>query len=137
MGPTDTGSDAEWGKVMVVAHALTNVYNGMEDVMSEIARDVDGSLPTGEAWHADLLDQMSVELDDIRPAFLDADLVQDMVELKGFRHLVRHRYGIDLRADRVFDNLALMERAFPAFVEAVDALARFLSEEPKPPTNNS
>ena len=129
----DKGSDVEWGKVVVIAQSLSNVYNGMEDVMSEIARDVDGSVPSGDAWHADLLDQMSVPLDEVRPALLDGNLLRDMVELKGFRHLTRHRYGIELRADLTLENLARLEKTFPAFVEAVEALARYLDEEPEPP----
>jgi uncharacterized protein YutE (UPF0331/DUF86 family) len=98
----------------------------MEDIMLSIARDFDGSVPVGHTMHQDILDQMVTAIAEIRPAVLPEALYEALGELKGFRHLVRHRYGFDLQPDRVRDNLDRVATALPAFVEAVSSLERAL-----------
>lgn len=118
----------EWGAVAAVSHGVHNVYNGIEDILLSLANDVDGLVPTGPSVHQDILDQMSAEIAGIRPAVLDPQLCQTLGELKGFRHLVRHRYGFDLEAKKVEENLDRTKDAFPTFVEAVISLENALLE---------
>jgi hypothetical protein len=70
-----------------LALGVHNVYNGIEDVMLNLANDIDGYVPTGESAHQDLLDQMSAAIERKRPALLSSDLYGLLVELKGFRHV--------------------------------------------------
>ena len=109
------------------AAAIHNVYNGIEDVLLSLAKDVDGSVPTGETSHQDLLDQMRAELLGLRPALLDDALYALLTELKGFRHRVRHRYGFDLDPARTDESLVRLRTAFPAIVEAVRRLENALN----------
>ena len=53
-----------------VALNLHSFYSGLERLF-EIARHIDCSVPEGETWHRDLLDQMACEVADIRPAISD------------------------------------------------------------------
>ncbi|KAB1077806.1 hypothetical protein F6X53_17240 [Methylobacterium soli] len=110
-----------------MAAAVHNAYNGIEDVLLNLANDIDGSVPTGETSHQDLLDQMRAALAGIRPALLDDPLYAALTELKGFRHRVRHRYGFDLDAAKTDESLARMRRSFPHFVEAVRRLEQVMT----------
>src|SRR3546814_9943954 len=94
----------EWGATTAVSLGIHNVYNGVEDVLLSLANDVDGLVPSGPTMHQDVLDQMSAEVAGTRPAVLDAELYQSLSELKGFRHLVRHRYGFNLKPEQVKEN---------------------------------
>jgi uncharacterized protein YutE (UPF0331/DUF86 family) len=126
------GSDmslGEWGAVAAVSLGIHNVYNGVEDILLSLANDVDGLVPSGPTMHQDVLDQMSAEITGIRPSVLDPELYQSLSELKGFRHLVRHRYGFDLKTRKVQENLDRIKQAFPSFVEAIVSLERMLTEE--------
>jgi hypothetical protein len=120
----------DWEAATAAATGLHNVYNGIEDILLNIAKDVDGSVPEGSSMHQDLLDQMAVEIPDLRYALLSDDLLKDLTELKGFRHLVRHRYGMDLIGSKVMENVQRMERTFPEFVVALEALENALLAEP-------
>jgi hypothetical protein len=103
----------------------------MEDVLKDIAETVDGSVPPqGISWHQYLLDQMSTAIEARRESVLDPDLSAALTELKGFRHVVRHNYGLDLNPARTETNYNLMTTTFPKFVEAIAALDIKLSEEP-------
>ena len=117
----------EWARGSAVALGVHNIYNGIEDVMLNLANDIDGYVPTGESAHQDLLDQMSAAIEGKRPALLDSELYGLLVELKGFRHLVRHRYGFDLDLSKVDENVARVRTAFAAFVEAVAVLERAMT----------
>ncbi|UVK46704.1 hypothetical protein BPNPMPFG_002406 [Mesorhizobium sp. AR07] len=119
----------EWGAVAAVSLGIHNVYNGIEDVLLSLANDIDGLVPKGPTMHQDVLDQMSVEIAGIRLAVLDPELYESLSELKGFRHLVRHRYGFDLKTDTVQENLDRVKEAFPSFVGAIVSLERTLTEE--------
>src|SRR3546814_319199 len=112
-----------------VSLGIHNVYNGVEDVLLSLANDVDGLVPSGPTMHQDVLDQLSAEVAGTRPAVLDAELYQSLSELKGFRHLVRHRYGFDLKPEKVQENFDRMRLAFPSFVDAIVSLERVLIEE--------
>ncbi|MEF2553497.1 hypothetical protein VQ042_19420 [Aurantimonas sp. A2-1-M11] len=119
----------EWGAVSAVALGIHNVYNGVEDVLLGLANDVDDLVPSGSSMHQDILDQMSVPIDGVRPAVLDVDLYESLTELKGFRHLVRHRYGFDLKAEKVLEHLDRVSEALPSLTAAVVDLERTLIEE--------
>jgi hypothetical protein len=121
----------QWARGSALALGIHNIYNGIEDVMLSLANDVDGYVPTGESAHQDLLDQMSAEIDGKRPALLDTELYGLLVELKGFRHVVRHRYGFDLDPLKVDENLVRVRTAFPAFVKTVSCLERKMTAEKK------
>ncbi len=121
----------EWARGSALALGVHNIYNGIEDVMLSLANDIDGYVPTGESAHQDLLDQMTAVIDGKRPALLDPKLYDLLVELKGFRHVVRHRYGFDLDPNKVDQNLERMRVAFPAFVKAVRCLEHVMTAEKK------
>ena len=121
----------EWARGSALALGVHNIYNGIEDVMLNLANDIDGYVPTGESAHQDLLDQMSAAIEGTRPALLSPELYGLLVELKGFRHVVRHRYGFDLDPSKVDENLTRVRTAFPAFVEAVAVLERGMTAEKK------
>lgn len=119
----------EWGAVAAVSLGLHNIYNGIEDILLSLANDVDDFVPTGPSMHQDLLDQMAAEIVGTRPAVLTPSLYEALGELKSFRHLVRHRYGFDLRTDKVHENLDRAREAFPAFVRAIILLENNLTQE--------
>ncbi|MBZ0161563.1 MAG: hypothetical protein K8H74_02495 [Notoacmeibacter sp.] len=122
-------SDGEWGAVSAVSLGIHNIYNGIEDILFSLAKDVDGLVPSGPTMHQDVLDQMSAEIASSRPAMLGQDLYEALTELKGFRHLVRHRYGFDLKAEKVQENFERAREALPSFVAAIVSLERALTEE--------
>ncbi|MBP1853394.1 hypothetical protein [Rhizobium halophytocola] len=117
-------AQGDWGAVSAVALGVHNVYNGIEHLLTGIARDIDGAVPTGPAMHQDILDQMAAGIAGIRPALLTESLYSSLIELKGFRHLVRHKYGFDLKPDRVVENVERMLATWPQFVTALEKLER-------------
>lgn len=125
-------SVGEWGALGAVSLGIHNVYNGIEDILLSLANDVDGLVPRGPAMHQDILDQMSAPIAGIRPAILGPNLYEALSELRGFRHLVRHRYGFDLKPQKVQENLEQLLNAYPDFVDSIVLLEKRLLEESDP-----
>ena len=94
-----TTGDADY--LQAAAFSLQNFYMGVERVFEEIAKQVDESLPTGASSHRELLEQMGLEIDQVRPAVLQAKTLEELNEYRGFRHVAIHRYGFELYPDRV------------------------------------
>lgn len=117
----------DWGAVSAASLGVHNVYNGIEDILMSLARDLDGSAPTGPTVHQDILDQMAAELAGCRPALLPPALHLELSELKGFRHLVRHKYGFDLKPEKVVDNVQRLQRAYPVFAQELTDLHDLLA----------
>jgi uncharacterized protein YutE (UPF0331/DUF86 family) len=117
-----------WGTAMTIGGGVRNAYNGMEDILKAIAKDIDGYVPGGENWHQDLLDQMAAE-SDVRPVVLGTELYEQMVALKGFRHVMNHNYGTTLKLDKVRENLAILQQTYPQFVEAITSIEAAFSTD--------
>jgi hypothetical protein len=84
-----------------VALNLHGFYSGGECLFELIARHVDRALPTGETWHRDLLQQMTRDLADVRPAVISQDNALALDEFRRFRHLVRSVYTMNLLPDKM------------------------------------
>jgi hypothetical protein len=71
-----------------VALGLHNFYSGLERLFEKVAKVVDGSLPSGANWHQLLLEQMSLENSERRPALISVESRKALEEYRGLRHVV-------------------------------------------------
>lgn len=109
------GDEGAIVRTAYLAHAVTDVYEALEGILKDIAREIDDFVPGGEDWHRKLLTQMASPVPGVRDAVLSPSLASLLNELRAFRHVVNHRYGTDLRWPLVAENLARAGRAIPEF----------------------
>ena len=105
---------------------LHDFYSAIERVFTRIARELNGGIPQGEQWHRQLLDDMRLDIPEVRPAVIEGPLAKVLGEYLGFRHLFRNVYGSVLDVarvtpleDRLPDTLATFERQVRAFLSWV------------------
>jgi hypothetical protein len=84
-----------------VALGLHNFYNGLERLFEKVAKVIDGSLPQGANWHQLLLEQMSREMPERRPALISSSSREALEEYRGLRHVVRNVYAFQLEAEKL------------------------------------
>lgn len=118
-----------------VALNLHGFYSGLERLFELIARHVDGTLPTGETWHRDLLLQMAQDIAEVRPAVISRDRTVALDEFRRFRHLVRSVYTMGLVPEKMVGLLSALPDLWSsvrsellAFAEFLEALARAAQE---------
>ena len=87
-------------RIDAAALRLQSLYTGLERCFGQVVRVFNGGPPQGQDWHRRLLERMALETEQ-RPALLDAESRDGLAELLRFRHVVRHLYAYELRADQV------------------------------------
>lgn len=107
---------------------LQGAYNGVERLFEIIARDIDGERPTGINWHQQLLQQMAMEVNSIRPAVISVASLQGLDNYRAFRHIVRHVYSEDFEAERIGELVSASGQVFGQVANELKAFARFLEQ---------
>jgi hypothetical protein len=109
-----------------VALNLHDFYSGVERVLEEIAREIDGSVPVGPEWHRDLLVQMSAKLADTRPAVIGRNTRNCLDEYRGIRHVVRNVYTFNLRPSRLQELVSELRACYAALIQDLTTFCEFL-----------
>lgn len=105
-----------------VALNLHAFYSGAERLFELVARQVDGQVPQGEAWHQALIQQVAEAQEGIRPAVIGPDSWRDLDDYRRFRHLVRNVYADHLDPERMKD---LMDRLAQVWARLTVELCAF------------
>lgn len=84
-----------------VAFNMHSFYTGIERIIELIAVEMDGGTLGGDAWHSELLRQMTLEVPDTRPAVFSKNTGQSLEEYLKFHHRMRNIYTTHLDAGRM------------------------------------
>ena len=112
-----------------VALNLHGFYSGLERIFEKIAASVDGSIPEGANWHQELLHQMSMEIDGIRPAVISSEVKENLEEYRGFRHVVRNVYTYYLNPEKIKPLVDKVQDVFRKSEKELSAFAKFLQSD--------
>ncbi|HDN67439.1 MAG: hypothetical protein DRQ02_02190 [Candidatus Latescibacterota bacterium] len=114
-----------------VGSILHDFYNGVEDLFCRIAQELNGGLPAGKDWHRQLLVDMAVEIEGVRPPVISKLLKRELQRYLGFRHVFRHIYGFSLEKERIRELcdslpsvLDSLERDLLKFCQYLDILSQ-------------
>jgi len=107
---------------------LHDAYSGFERLFKQIAAIVDRNVPSGTIWHRDLLNQMELEISQVRPPVLSHTSIEFLEEYLRFRHVVRNIYAFSFDADRVEKLVQGLTFHFGQVREELLAFAGFLEE---------
>lgn len=106
------GEKPSFTEIRTSTSILHDFYSGVEKIFKRIALVIDNSLPTGEAWHIELLAQMAKPFKNICPAVISEELFEKLKEYFKFRHLFRHIYGFELKWERFKELCIRLEDIF-------------------------
>jgi len=105
---------------------LHDFYTGLERVFQHIAATVDRSVPASRDWHRELLGQMGLTLQQVRPAVLSAGTMKALDEYLRFRHVVRNIYAFEFDPERIERLVQPLCRAFEQVRSELLTFANFL-----------
>ncbi|MBC7348188.1 MAG: hypothetical protein H5U00_12220, partial [Clostridia bacterium] len=100
---------------------LHDYYTAIENVFRAVAGKIDKSIPRGEQWHKELLEQMTLEVPGLRPPVIAPLTAQRLDAYRGFRHVFRNTYGFNL-------SFAKMRELLEALPDTQKSLARDLEQ---------
>lgn len=84
---------------------LQSFYNGIENILLLISKNIDGSMSSQGKWHSELLPSMCKKTEK-RPAVFSKKLLPVLADYMNFRHFFRHSYGYSMKWDK-FSHLFL------------------------------
>jgi hypothetical protein len=109
------------------ASILHDFYGGVERIFLRIARELNGGVPASEYWHRDLLLDMTLELESVRPAVITKELHDRLSAFLRFRHLFRNVHGFATDAERLEHLDAGFDAVFGQFRTEISAFLEWLS----------
>lgn len=66
------------------ASIIHDFYTAIERIMMKIAEELNGGLPKSDQWHKDLLFDMSLDLEGIRPPLFPKEFYESLYFICGF-----------------------------------------------------
>jgi hypothetical protein len=113
-------------RALALAFEIERWYSAAEATLERVVRTIDGDVPAGPTWHAELLRAASVAIEDLRPAIVSKDAATELRELLKFRHFARHGYDREPEPSRMAEQAARVERVQKTIEAELDAFAGWL-----------
>ncbi len=105
-------AESRWA---AAAFEINRIYNILKKAFERLCETFENHLGKTGRYHDTLIERVTLDLKGIRPAFLPTDAVRDVRELKGFRHLFRHAYDLDLDPVRIEEAAEIASRTVAHF----------------------
>ncbi len=80
-----------------LGYTIHNIYNLLENYFLRISKFFENDLDKS-SWHRDLVNRMTIEIQDVRPRLFDRTLSYKINELRAFRHIFRYIYQSEINA---------------------------------------
>ena len=109
----------------ILGSVLHSFYNGLENIFNIIANNIDGSVPTGNKFHQELLHQMASK-NSMRDEIIDEQMYLKLREYATFRHFYRHAYSFQLNWEKM---KSLVENIHVVWKETKQSLEKFICKE--------
>lgn len=78
-----------------IATLIHNFYNGIENILKQILKEKNISLPQTSSWHKDLLNYSE------QNSIISSDTKNKLGEYLAFRHFFSHAYALDLFPEKL------------------------------------
>lgn len=92
------------------AFQLARLYNLIEQLALRVAKAFENNIDDEHGGHMELIRRLSIDIPGVRPPLLSSELVSDLQELRGFRHVVRHAYELTLKKEKIVPLVDAAER---------------------------
>lgn len=113
------------GHLPACGYELNRLYNIAEKSFERVAEAFENHFDKRGDYHERLFARMNLEIHGVRPRFVPDELLSSVRELKGFRHVFRHAYDLELDPGRLEPLVAHAETFSREFAGICD---RFLGE---------
>lgn len=134
MGPLISKAfDSQVGDIETAAACamLHSFYTEIEKILKLIAHEWDDRIPDSDAWHKELLNQMSAPTN-TRPAVITSDLVEILSEYLAFRHLFRGASIALMRWNKLAPLLGKVDQTYLRTRHEIETFGTFLKSRRKP-----
>src|SRR5262245_31701537 len=115
------------GHLEACGYELNRLYNILEKAFERVTEAFENRIDKQADYHERLIQRLALDIPGVRAAFFPIAERAAIRELKSFRHIFRHAYDLQLRADRLDELVEIGERMakqFPLWCDAFVQSAR-------------
>ena len=112
-----------------LGYTIHNYYNDLENYFSRISKFFENELDP-VSWHKDLVDRMTLSIEEVRPRLLPKAIRRNVHELRSFRHVFRNLYDSQLDPERVNRVNKLLPEIMDVMNAAHDSFSSKISRNP-------
>ncbi len=112
-----------------IAYQIHNLYNATEDLLKIVATYFENNITDTAQWHSALLQRMTQNIPEIRPALLSPETFLILNGLRGFRHFFRHAYGTNIEYDQLQINLDKAMKLLPTLEQDIESFLEKLIDK--------
>jgi uncharacterized protein YutE (UPF0331/DUF86 family) len=94
-----------------IAAFVHNAYNGIENILKQILRAQEITVPHQDAWHKAILEQAR------DAGLISGEMAEELLEYLAFRHFFVHGYGILLEETPLMDLATRLPGVWSRFQE--------------------
>lgn len=94
----------------ITGSILHDYYVVFENIFKVIAARIDKTVLSGDQWHKELLEQMTLEISGVRPLLISPETAKKLDQLRAFRHLFRNVYGFNLSPEKIKELLSQLPK---------------------------
>lgn len=123
------------GGLEACAYEMNRLYTVLGRMLERICGAFENHFEKTGNYHEKLLQRLTLDLPGLRPAFLPSHAVPELIELRRFRHVMRHAYDLTLRADRLLELVSFAKRTKEALPGWCDAFEKAVRREQGWPTS--
>ena len=124
------GRPADQIAVDALAVRLHRLYGCIEDMAYRVSVHINGEVPGGPQSHKEILERTAMEVPGKRRALWRQVPLEDLHELRKFRHFFQTRYAVQLDRDKVLAVADLALRAIPRVGQDVQSFIASLASAP-------
>ncbi|MFP4180208.1 MAG: hypothetical protein ACLFSA_09165, partial [Spirochaetaceae bacterium] len=112
---------------VLVAGLMENYYTCSETIFVRISQFFENNL-SPDKLHQDLLERMTLEVENTRPQVLSDNVYRDLLEIMRFRHFKRYYFGTAYDWERLEELLKRIERLHRPLIENLEQFILFLDD---------
>jgi hypothetical protein len=94
--PETIDSNTSEDALILIGYYISGIYSNFEDIFLKVARVFENKLEDPTQWHTELLNRMSLDVEEVRPALISKKSKVCLDELRKFRHMFRFSYAFEL-----------------------------------------
>lgn len=92
--------EPDYVELCAAGSILQSFYNGIENILLVISKNIDGITLNQGKWHRDLLASMCNNAEK-RPAVFSEQMYPILADYMNFRHFFRHSYGYSMKWEKL------------------------------------
>ncbi|MBI3949198.1 MAG: hypothetical protein HY314_01905 [Acidobacteria bacterium] len=114
--------------IIALAYEVHNFYGLCEQTFERIRSVFAVPVSRPDRYHEELLNQMALDIPEVRPAVISTEFKQRLDEFRRFHHVFRHAYVAQFDRQRVLELAGLVAPMAQAITEALEQFRAHLLE---------